>query len=76
MCTLWFRSREIERGAFIHEALGPDLAAMPVNDALHRGKPDSGTLEGIRLVQALEDAKKFVNEIGRASCRERVLRLV
>jgi len=45
---------EIERRAVIDLALGPDLAAVAVQDALHVGQADAGAGELGDGVQALE----------------------
>jgi hypothetical protein len=39
---------EVKGGALVHSALGPNLAAMPVNDAPHGGEPDASAWERSR----------------------------
>ena len=40
MFALSLIQREVESSALIGGTLGPDLAAVAVNDSLHRGQPD------------------------------------
>src|SRR6478736_1225909 len=51
---------KIKRRAFVPFGLRPDLAAVPVKDALHDGEPDPGALKFVRPVQALENGKELV----------------
>src|SRR5215470_19444284 len=50
---------EEERCAAADLALGPDPAAMAVNDALHGGEPDAGAFEFGRRMQPLKRAEQF-----------------
>src|SRR5712691_4345641 len=52
--------REVERGALARLGIGPDAAAVPVDDALDRRQPDPGALILVARVQALESAKELV----------------
>src|SRR3990172_9114828 len=52
---------EVEGCAVFWSALGPDAASMPVDDALHRSQPDTGTFEIVRRVEALEGAKELLH---------------
>src|SRR6267378_3713079 len=52
--------REVERGALARLGIGPDPAAVPVDDPLHRRQPDPGALILVARVQALERAKELV----------------
>src|SRR5439155_6637748 len=51
--------RKKERGTPIHDGFGPNASSMPADDALHICQTNAGALELLRLVQALENAKKF-----------------
>ena len=52
------RQREKEVAPAAHRGIGPDPAAMPMYDALGRGKPDPGPLELALLVHPLESPEK------------------
>src|SRR5712691_5070686 len=52
--------REVERCALARLGIGPDPAAVPVDDPLHRRQPDPGALILVARVQALESAKQLV----------------
>src|SRR5690606_9112825 len=54
------REREPERGARALAALGADIAAMAVDDPLHRGQADAVAAELRFAVQPLERAEKLV----------------
>ena len=51
--------REVKRGAFAFDALGPHFSAVAADDALDDCQPGAEAWELIRGVQALEDAKQF-----------------
>jgi hypothetical protein len=50
---------EVEGGALVHPALGPDAAAVAVNHPLDDCETDTCPLELSLAVQALEDAEEF-----------------
>src|SRR5712664_3783132 len=52
--------REVERCALARLGIGPDPAAVPVDDALDRRQPDPGALILVARVQALESAEELV----------------
>src|SRR5215212_1210339 len=52
--------REVEGGPLAHLALGPDPAAVPVDDARHRRQPYARPLELILPVQPLEGPEQLV----------------
>src|SRR5919107_4839307 len=52
--------REAEGGPFAHLALGPDPAAVPVDDARHRGQSYARPLELVLPVQPLEGPEQLV----------------
>src|SRR3989442_753915 len=56
------RKREIKGRALGHLALGPHSTAVPVNDALHYGKPHSRAFKFLRRVQPLEDPEDLAHE--------------
>ena len=55
------REREIKTGAVTHLALGPNAPAVAMNDPLDNGQADAGAFKLVFTVQALKDAKKFIN---------------
>src|SRR6267143_1088775 len=52
--------REVERGALAGLGIGPDAAAVPVDDALDRRQPDPRALILVARVQALKSAEQLV----------------
>src|SRR5262245_28140004 len=50
---------EVERRALIDVRLGPDAAAVSIDDALHYGQPDAGAVEFTVVVETLECAEQF-----------------
>src|ERR1700733_602224 len=60
--------REKESRALAGIAFCPDLAAMPVNDALHCGQSNSSTRKFIGAVQALKGAKEPRSVFGIEAC--------
>src|SRR5674476_1244706 len=52
--------REAEGGAFLHLALGPHVAAVAADDALHGGQTDTRAFELAGRVQPLEGAEQLV----------------
>jgi len=73
--------REVEGCTLPHQAFGPDPAAVPVDDALHRGKPDAVPGELPLRMQTLERTEEPVgvrhvearavipHEVGRLTAR-------
>jgi hypothetical protein len=59
VCVL--RQGKLEDGAFSHLALGPNAAAMPVNNALNYGQANARAFIFISTVQSLEGAKDFIS---------------
>lgn len=59
MCRLRRPEREVKRRARAGLALGPNPAAVPVDDAPHAGQADAPALELLRAVQPLEHAKEL-----------------
>src|SRR5580704_2647426 len=53
------RQRKIKRSAFIYFRLRPDVAAMPLDNALHDGQANSGAFKGLDRVQTLKNAKEL-----------------
>src|ERR687890_1742427 len=53
--------REVEGGPLAHLALGPDPAAVPVDDAGHGGQPYARPLELVLPVQPLEGPEQLVS---------------
>src|SRR5438093_9370425 len=51
---------EAERRPFVRLRLGPDAAAVPVDDPLHDGQADAGALVVLGVVQPLEHAEELV----------------
>ena len=51
---------EREGGSLVDLGLGPNAAAVLMNDALHRGQSYTCSLEVFLAVQALKDAKKLI----------------
>lgn len=55
------RSKSKEKsGAASEFGFGPDLAAVAMNDALHRRQPDAGALEIFLPVKALKDSEQLI----------------
>src|SRR5882672_8491424 len=52
--------REVERGALARLGIGPDPAAVPMDDPLHRRQPDARALILVARVQTLESAEQLV----------------
>src|SRR5665647_528263 len=52
--------RKAEGGAFLHLALGPHVAAVAADDALHGGQTDTRAFELAGRVQPLEGAEELV----------------
>src|SRR5687768_2968659 len=53
-CRRGLSEREEERGALADLTVGPDRAAVALDDPLDRGQTDAGALELARRVQALK----------------------
>src|SRR6266566_6351566 len=60
--------REVKRRALVDGALGPDPAAMSVDDAAHGGEPHPRAFEFGRGVEALEHAEQFVGILHVKAC--------
>jgi hypothetical protein len=56
--------REVERRPGVGLALGPDLAAVALDDPADDGQADAGSLEVRRGVQALEGDEQLAAEAG------------
>src|SRR5947207_12459727 len=54
------RQGEIKRGAFIEFAFRPNLAAVPMDDALDEGQAHARAFEFFLVVQPLKNAEEFV----------------
>jgi hypothetical protein len=55
----WSKGK-IKGGSFAYFPLGPDLAAMAMDNTLDQGEADAGAWEFSFRVQALKGAEKFV----------------
>src|SRR5580765_4570353 len=53
------RQGEVERRTAVHFRIGPDAAAVPVNDAADMGEADAGTFEFIILMKPLKDPEEI-----------------
>src|SRR5262249_11863644 len=53
--------RDEESRACIHQALGPHLPAVAMDDPLHGGKADSSAFESVGPVETLEDPEELVH---------------
>ena len=59
-CGLARSESEVERRALVGLGVGPDAAAVAVDDPLHDGEADAGALIVLGPVQPLEDAEQLV----------------
>src|SRR5260370_30515243 len=50
---------EVERRPLVRLSLGPDAAAVALDDALHNREADASALEFLRVVHPLEHAEKL-----------------
>ena len=55
---------EEKSGAAIRLGFGPDLAAVAMNDSLHRGQPDARAREILLPVKALKDSEQLIGIFG------------
>src|SRR5207237_10066424 len=53
------RQGEVEGGALVHDALGPDPASMSLDDALHQGQADPRTFKLVRAVHTIEHLEEL-----------------